>query len=297
MRTLENIIRYVRNLIWVKIIFPIFGRKQKKKKYYASICAIFKNEGKYFREWIEYYLITGIEHFYLYNNNSEDNYKKVLKPYVDQGIVTLIDWPEKPGQMSAYNHCIKEFSDETNWIGFIDLDEFVCPVKFDTIPEWLNKYQKLPSVYMHWRLFSSSGIIEENEKLTTIEQFTVCGGLIRSSKVFLNTDWSKRVKNFKTPHAIRFKGIGLITQKHADLLFSLRKELKDDSKIEVQMNHYYVKSFDYFVNNKCVRGDVLKDKAGIYDIPKFFYIENQCYRADFHIFKYLVKLKLKLNQK
>ena len=39
-----------------------------KKKYYCSICAIFRDEGTYLKEWIEYHRIIGIDHFYLYNN-------------------------------------------------------------------------------------------------------------------------------------------------------------------------------------------------------------------------------------
>ena len=52
----------------------------KEKKYNVSICAIFKNEAPYLREWIEFNHLVGIEHFYMYNNNSEDDYLVVLKP-------------------------------------------------------------------------------------------------------------------------------------------------------------------------------------------------------------------------
>ena len=44
--------------IFFKIFFSFFGKKIKKKKYYISICAIFKNEAPYMKEWIE--LITSI---------------------------------------------------------------------------------------------------------------------------------------------------------------------------------------------------------------------------------------------
>src|SRR5438132_10410475 len=66
----------------------------KTKKYNISICAIFKNEAPYLKEWIEFHRLVGIDHFYLYNLGSTDRYRDVLKDYVKQGIVSLIQWPD-----------------------------------------------------------------------------------------------------------------------------------------------------------------------------------------------------------
>lgn len=85
----------------------------KHYKYNVAICAIFLNEGPYIREWIEFHRIVGVEHFYLYNNMSVDNYKCILERYIAEGIVTLIEWDVPHGQISAYKNCIKRFSDET----------------------------------------------------------------------------------------------------------------------------------------------------------------------------------------
>lgn len=52
------------------------------KQYKVSVCAIFKNEAPYLKEWIEFNRIVGVEHFYLYNNNSEDNYEEIIAPYI-----------------------------------------------------------------------------------------------------------------------------------------------------------------------------------------------------------------------
>lgn len=35
------------------------------KLYYLSVCAIFKNEGPILKEWIEYHLLVGVDHFFL----------------------------------------------------------------------------------------------------------------------------------------------------------------------------------------------------------------------------------------
>lgn len=62
--------------------------------------------------------LIGIEHFYLYNNNSTDNYEEVLKPYIDKGLVTLIDWPQEHSQRQAYHNAWESFKQECNWICF-----------------------------------------------------------------------------------------------------------------------------------------------------------------------------------
>ena len=112
-----------------KVLFAITRKNSIQKKYTISICGIFKNEAPYLKEWIEYHLLIGIDHFYLYNNNSEDDYKSILQPYIKKGLITLTEWPDIPGQISAYKHWYENYRHETKWCTFLDLDEFLCPLK------------------------------------------------------------------------------------------------------------------------------------------------------------------------
>lgn len=59
----------------------------KKDKSYISIAAISKNEGPYIKEWIEYHKLVGVDRIYFYDNESQDNTKEVLKPYIEDGTV------------------------------------------------------------------------------------------------------------------------------------------------------------------------------------------------------------------
>ncbi len=63
----------------------------------VALCCRIRDEGRYLQEWIEYYLAAGILHFFFYEKLSQDNYRDVLQPYIDGGIVTLFDnWPHTP---------------------------------------------------------------------------------------------------------------------------------------------------------------------------------------------------------
>lgn len=95
---------------YYKLLMNLCKPKIEKKKYDISICAIFRDEADYLREWIEYHRLAGIEHFYLYNNFSKDNYLEILEPYLEKDIVTLTQWEIPRGQMAAYEDCVSLFS-------------------------------------------------------------------------------------------------------------------------------------------------------------------------------------------
>lgn len=133
--------------------------------YEISIISMFRNEGPYLKEWIEYHRIAGVEHFYLYNNNSTDNSLAVLQPYLDEGLVELIDWPYTlpngcsftPIQVDAFKDGIKVSQGKSNWVALIDIDEFIVPLKNQTIGECLKKnFPNANAIYVNWRNFGTS---------------------------------------------------------------------------------------------------------------------------------------------
>ena len=40
----------------------------------VALCMRFRDEARYLAEWVEYYLAAGVDHFFLYNNFSTDDY-------------------------------------------------------------------------------------------------------------------------------------------------------------------------------------------------------------------------------
>ena len=95
--------------------------------YDLAVVAILKNEGPYLKEWLDYHLLAGVDHFYLYDNESPDNQAEVAKPYVEAGLVTYIPFPGIAMQMPAYNDAINRFKFQARYMAFIDGDEFIYP--------------------------------------------------------------------------------------------------------------------------------------------------------------------------
>lgn len=286
MISLNNLYRYVRLKMNNALIRILFRNKQPKKKHFLAVCAIFKNEGKFLKEWLNYYLLAGVDHFYLYNNFSDDNYQEILKPYIDKGLVTLIDWPVPFGQYQAYQNCVEIYSNDANWIGFLDLDEFVVPYETKDIKQWLSRYNKFPGVSCYWKMFGSGGIVKEDTSKLLTEQFFVCGDFM-SYKSFLNTKFSGWIsKKSRSPHFFRFKFFDRVCAENPLYYANLTSKPKH---IHAQINHYFCKSYEYFYNKKIAGGST--DKKLKYSMQMFFNIENMADHADYRICKYLVELK------
>ena len=50
--------------------------------YDLAVVAIMKCEGHYVKEWLDYHLLAGVDHFFIYDNDSPDNQREVVQPYV-----------------------------------------------------------------------------------------------------------------------------------------------------------------------------------------------------------------------
>ncbi len=126
-------------------------------RYYLAVCAIAKNEGPYFEEWIEWHRRKGVEKFYIYDNESTDETKAVLAPYVESGLVEYRYWPGRKMQLAAYDDCFERHRLETRWLAVIDLDEFIVPIKDRTIPDFLHRMEQFAVVEVNWLVYGSSG--------------------------------------------------------------------------------------------------------------------------------------------
>lgn len=264
-------------------------------KYNLSLILIFKNEAPFLKEWIEYHKMLGVEHFYLYQNNSSDNYMEVIKPYIEQGVITLIEWPEYPGQYSAYLDWYRNYRHETSWASFIDADEFLCPLKDENLIKTLNRYKKYPVVLVYWKLFGTGGQLSHDYNRLVTEQYFYCRPkLFSEGKIIYNTRFDA-ASDFISMH-------GLVTKWHRikimpvntfhkfviwDLHFTNRHK-----EITLQLNHYWSKAFECW-RDKFKKGSI--EKGTCYKDYNFFErLELACTATDHTIFRFLTKLKLRL---
>lgn len=124
---------------------------------YLSACLCFKDAASYLAEWLAFYTVIGVEHFYLYNNESTDHFYEVIEPYVASGSATLINYPGRAIQQAVYSHCLATYGKRTRWMMFCDDDEFLFPTDDVPLPDVLHRYEPFAGVAVAWMLYGASG--------------------------------------------------------------------------------------------------------------------------------------------
>ncbi len=122
----------------------------------VAICAILKNEARYLAEWVEYHKLIGVEHFYIYNNNSTDNIEEVCDAYRE--CITLVDWPlQVDQQRKAYEDYVQNRSMHVRWTAFIDGDEFIVYKGPHNLMNYLRRHEDKSAILMRWVIFGTNG--------------------------------------------------------------------------------------------------------------------------------------------
>lgn len=128
---------------------------------YLSVACFARNEGRYFREWLEFHRLIGVEHFAVYDNSSDDNTREILEPYRAAGLVDIIPWPhfapDYDTQVMAYSHALSNFGPKTRWLAFVDLDEYLFSPEANAVSDILRDYEDLPALCVYWAMFGTSG--------------------------------------------------------------------------------------------------------------------------------------------
>lgn len=198
--------------IWALLFcLPLHGNYT----YDLSICAIFRDEAPYLKEWIEFHKLVGVEHFYLFNNQSHDDYLSILQPYVDKGEVELFEWPIAAlgwdhwiniVQPSAYQVGIEKARGVTKWLAIIDIDEFLTPTYANTVPEILKGYEEFGGVCFNWKIFGHSNwwILPSNKLM--IEMLTMRAPDDRTTHFGIKSIVRpERVEGCHHPHYVIYK--------------------------------------------------------------------------------------------
>ena len=210
-----------------------------------AITAIAKNEAPYIREWIEFHRLVGVEKFFIYDNESTDNLKEVLKPYIESGIVEYTYFPGRCRQFPAYRDSIARNANRVKFMAIIDCYEFITPIKHNTIPEFIEYLEqkikhKIDAVGINWIMHGYNGHYEKQEGL-------ICENY---SKCDLNKDSNRHIKSI-----VRLRSVISNTHPHFCIhkLFSKIVNTKGEEMYgpftepnldEIVIHHYYTKSFE-----------------------------------------------------
>ena len=257
--------------------------------YDLAVVAIFKDEARYLKEWLDYHLLAGVEHFYLYNNDSSDDFAEVLAPYVESKLVTLTAWRGKLQMYPAYNDAIEKFRFACRYMAFIDLDEFIFPKStqsiVEVVDEIFSKYPNAAALGVNWQCFGSNGLETADYTRGVLEQFT---RRAKSDWVEISSEKDmtgnvtiksivnpRRVDCWWSPHYASYFGDFISVNSSGEKTLYVSGYPIAADKIVV--NHYFTKSREEYLRKKLPKGSVAV-KENYYDLKMFdLYDRNEVF--------------------
>ena len=266
--------------------------------YNLAIISMFKNESLILEEWIKYYIDQGVQHFYLIDNGSDDNYEEKIDKYRDK--ITLIkdsfrvsrnisnklkiydnnkdeyifiDSKNHTHNLLPNNYFLEKIRNETNWIMFIDCDEYIYISKKQTINDFLIKldkntdYDKVTDIFFIWKIFGSNDLQEQPKSIINgfnkrmdCDKFK--NKILKHGNIF---GWGKSITRSKhlktllihinsltTKQILLMPDYSIIERNNGIELKNFMNNL-DYEKYFIHCNHYMIMSKEYFINNKIKR--------------------------------------------
>lgn len=210
---------------------------------YLAMCCILKNEDSFFPEWLTYHSLIGFEHFYMYDNESDNKIRlhPLVQKYMKAGRITVIRIEGTAMQMPAYDHCLQSFGQKNKWIAFFDLDEFICFDNGSDLRPHLASFEPYAAVGVNWRSFGSSGHLKRPEGLV-IENYTeVLPPANRDLHIKSIVQPAKVTKTADNPHAFYpVKGFWAVNTSHTPAHSG--NYLAPLQETNIHLNHYITKS-------------------------------------------------------
>jgi len=220
------------------------------KKNFLTVVAIMKNEARSILEWASYYRSMGADAVVIYDNDSTDASSDILRVLDAHGVVKHRPWPsgdlESP-QRAAYADALKKDGSDTEWMLFVDADEFATPLLDDTIPDAIRRIagndDEISGIAINWRTFGTSGHQTKDDRLVT-EKFTLCADGA--------TDPNNCVKSFVRPirvttphiHISEFSSGRYVNERGEDVNIHHMGMSTTIHHGIMQINHYMTKSVE-----------------------------------------------------
>jgi len=210
------------------------------------VCSVFKNEAHILDEWIQHYLFHGVDHIFLVNDFSTDNYMKIIDRYSET--ITLfhndIITKEVGRQTQIYDKYFTSVLSSSKWISILDMDEFLYSPYEINLQTILKQFDAYSQIIVDWVHFGSNDhILQPN---SVVESF-----LMRAFYGKPKEYYSYK-SIFKTEH---FQSFGI----HKHNVNGAEIHLKNGENIETPklvINHYNLQSFEFYMNVKSKRGDI-----------------------------------------
>lgn len=255
-----------------------------------AMCSIGRLENKYVREFVEFYQKIGVDKFFIYDNNydGEEHFEDVLKPYVTNGLVQVINFRNKEKcQVAAYQDCYNKYGEDFDWICFFDFDEFLYLDGYKTLKDLLSQeiYNGYELFHVNEMLYGDSGLLRYEDKLV-VERFKTPVMPLDYKKTydFPENCHVKSIVRGKLGGKVRWNATPHTPTGNLKCCNALGEQCNGNSPFvipyihkNIWLRHYKTKTIEEFYNTKVRRGypDGNKDFFKTHSWVEDFFKENE----------------------
>ena len=226
----------------------------------VGICSIQRNRGPWIREWVLFHYLLGVRYFYIGLHKTHDDSIEILRQlnlHINIKFFEVSDETYQAPQQDFYQFTLDHFLHEVDWMAVIDGDEFLFPVKVDSLQAALQKFTAkiFSALGVQWRCFGSSGHIKEphglildNYKQRAPDDFPPnrhIKSVIQSKYARGTITTLGNTHHFETP-------FGTLDELGRQISGAL-SEHKTTAE-HLRINHYVCQSREFFVNVKRPQG-------------------------------------------
>lgn len=261
----------------------------------VALVVIGRLENRYAVEFVEYYKNLGFDHIYIIDNNHNDEeyFEDVLQEYINNDIVTTLNYRNEVGtigsqsiQVKAYLEVYNKISQIYDWIAFFDFDEYLTLEKDNNIKEYLSRkcFNKFNQILINWRIYNDNNLIFDDGR-SCIERFII--PIPKNKKIcYQNNAENKHVKciirtklndltictphNFLSNKFLRNKTCNNYGKK---VINTSHSYLQNINYSLAYIKHFTTKTIDEFIKNKYIKGVAdrnIEYFQNTYPIKRFF---------------------------
>lgn len=292
---------YIRNG-YIKPKFRKINNLYELNKGNICICTIGKYENLYIREFVDYYHSIGITKIFLYDNNNEEaeKFEDAINDYIKSKFVEITNVRGLVSiQIPIFNYCYHKNKNYCDWIGFLDIDEYLYFENSKNIEDYFlnSKFSKCEVVFFNWIIYNDNNLIKyENRSL--INRFVAPKINFTHGKAFVRGNMTNLM--MATTHIPGINAFQFCNS-NGDLIYPNNFfGNKFEKNPKAYIKHYYTKTVEEFCK-KINKGDahfnknhpqynyILKDKL------KLFFKLNKMTKEKINILENCLKMNFSNN--
>lgn len=259
-----------------------------------TVCSFIKQENNYIDEWLKHHIDIGVDKFIIYDNN-DGRIDYPMTEYVSQQVLLkkvkiIYKRNELLNKEVEYKTLYKLC--ETDWMMFLDIDEFLILKNNININDWLSqeKFNNTYNILISQKCFDDNNIIYSDDNHLVRKKFKFY--------TYNNTRYNKYLKAIIKTHlqdikCISDKGViatsNILTKYCNGNIYKVgfTKPINDDFS-EIEVDVYPTKSLEEYCKIKIARNNKYdKEKIKEYK-EKYFEVNKYTIEKD-QLFDYFIQ--------